>query len=72
MGEVCSASVLHYLGLATDLFTPMFSAARAAGWTAHIREQYADNRIIRPDSEYIGPRDQRWIPVEERNPATVP
>jgi len=67
-----AASVLHYLGLATDLFTPMFSAARAAGWTAHIREQYADNRIIRPDSEYIGPRDQRWIPVEERNPATVP
>jgi 2-methylcitrate synthase len=60
------ASVLHYLGLPTDLFTPMFAAARAAGWTAHIREQYADNRIIRPDSEYIGPRDQQWVPVEER------
>ena len=67
-----AASVLHYLGLATDLFTPMFSAARAAGWTAHIREQYADNRIIRPDSEYIGPRDQRWIPVEERAPVAAP
>ena len=61
-----AASVLHYLGLSTDLFTPMFSAARAAGWTAHIREQYSDNRIIRPDSEYIGPRDQRWIPIEVR------
>jgi citrate synthase len=61
------ASVLHYLGLPTDLFTPMFAAARAAGWTAHIREQYADNRIIRPDSEYIGPRDQRWVPLEERD-----
>ena len=61
-----AASVLHYLGLATDLFTPMFAAARAAGWTAHIREQYADNRIIRPDSEYIGPRDMTWVPVEER------
>jgi citrate synthase len=60
------ASVLHYLGLPTDLFTPLFAAARAAGWTAHIREQYADNRIIRPDSEYIGPRDQKWVPVEER------
>jgi citrate synthase len=60
------ASVLHYLGLPTDLFTPLFAAARAAGWTAHIREQYADNRIIRPDSEYIGPRDQKWTPVEER------
>ena len=61
-----AASVLHYLGLSTDLFTPMFSAARAAGWTAHIREQYSDNRIIRPDSDYIGPRDQRWVPIEER------
>ena len=60
------ASVLHYLGLPTDLFTPLFAAARAAGWTAHIREQYADNRIIRPDSEYIGPRDQTWVPIEER------
>lgn len=61
-----AGSVLHYLGLPTDLFTPMFAAARAAGWTAHIREQYADNRIIRPDSEYIGPRDQQYVPLEER------
>jgi citrate synthase len=58
--------LLYYLGLPIDLFTPMFGAARAAGWTAHIREQYADNRIIRPDSEYIGPRDQVYVPVEER------
>ena len=62
-----AASLLHDLGLETDLFTPMFAAARAAGWTAHIREQYADNRLIRPDSEYIGPRDQVWVPVEERS-----
>jgi citrate synthase len=62
-----AASLLHDLGLATDLFTPMFAAARAGGWTAHIREQYADNRLIRPDSEYIGPRDQVWVPVEERD-----
>jgi citrate synthase len=61
-----AGSLLHYLGLPTDLFTPMFAAARAAGWTAHIREQYADNRIIRPDSEYIGPRDQTYVPLEER------
>jgi citrate synthase len=59
--------LLHYLGLPTDLFTPMFSAARASGWTAHVREQYADNRIIRPDSEYIGPRDQTYVPLEERD-----
>jgi 2-methylcitrate synthase len=61
-----AGSLLHYVGLPTDLFTPMFAAARAAGWTAHIREQYADNRIIRPDSEYIGPSDQSYVPIEER------
>jgi citrate synthase len=66
-----AGSVLHYLGLPDDLFTPMFAAARASGWTAHIREQYADNRIIRPDSEYIGPRDQRYVPVEERTEAAT-
>jgi 2-methylcitrate synthase len=64
-----AGSVLHYLGLPLDLFTPMFAAARAAGWTAHIREQYADNRIIRPDSEYIGPRDQTYVPIDEREGA---
>jgi citrate synthase len=61
-----AATVLHDLGVPTDLQTPVFAAARMAGWTAHIREQYADNRIIRPDSEYIGPRDQRWLPLDER------
>jgi len=61
-----AGSLLHYLGLPTDLFTPMFAAARAAGWTAHIREQYADNRIIRPDSDYIGPRDRSYVPIEDR------
>ena len=65
-----AGSVLFYLGLDIDLFTPMFAAARAAGWTAHIREQYRDNRIIRPDSEYVGPRDQVWTPIEERAPET--
>jgi citrate synthase len=37
-----------------------------AGWTAHVREQYADNRVIRPDSEYVGPRSQRYVPIDER------
>ena len=62
-----AGSLLHYLGLPIDLFTPMFAASRAAGWTAHVREQYADNRIIRPDSEYIGPRDQEYVPIDERD-----
>jgi len=38
-----------------------------AGWTAHIREQYADNRLIRPSSEYIGPGPRRWVPVDQRD-----
>ena len=45
----------------TDLFTPVFSVSRMAGWTAHVIEQHADNRLIRPDSEYIGERGQKWV-----------
>jgi citrate synthase len=61
-----AASVYRSLGISTDLFTPVFAMSRIAGWTAHIREQYADNRLIRPDSEYIGPREQAYVPIEER------
>src|SRR5579875_1627504 len=61
-----AASVYHYLGIPTDLFTPVFSVSRMAGWTAHIIEQHADNRLIRPDSEYIGKRGQIWVPLEQR------
>ena len=61
-----AASVYHTLGIPTDLMTPIFALARMAGWTAHVREQYADNRLIRPESEYIGPRNQRYVPIEER------
>jgi citrate synthase len=61
-----AASVYYALGIPVDLFTPVFAASRVSGWTAHIREQYADNRIIRPESEYIGPRGRRWNPIEER------
>jgi citrate synthase len=61
-----AASVYHTLGIPTDLMTPIFALARMAGWTAHVREQYADNRVIRPDSEYVGPRDRSWAPIEER------
>jgi citrate synthase len=61
-----AASVYYGLGVPVDLFTPIFAASRVAGWTAHIREQYADNRIIRPSSEYIGPRGRQWIPIEDR------
>src|SRR5258708_2425765 len=61
-----AATVYHYLGIPTDLFTPVFSVSRMAGWTAHIIEQHADNRLIRPDSAYIGERDRAWVPLGQR------
>jgi citrate synthase len=61
-----AATVYHYLGIPTDLFTPVFSASRMAGWTAHVIEQHADNRLIRPDSEYIGERGLHWVPLDAR------
>jgi citrate synthase len=61
-----TASVYSALGLPPDLYTPLFAASRMAGWTAHIREQYADNRLIRPDSEYVGPDPRPWQPLDAR------
>ena len=51
-----SASVYTTLGIGMDLFTAVFALARMPGWTAHLMEQYADNRLIRPGSDYLGPR----------------
>jgi citrate synthase len=61
-----TASVYSALGLPPDLYTPLFATSRMAGWTAHIREQYADNRLIRPDSEYVGPDPRPWKPLGSR------
>jgi citrate synthase len=61
-----TASVYSALGLPPDLYTPLFATSRMAGWTAHVREQYADNRLIRPDSEYVGPPARPWRPLEAR------
>jgi citrate synthase len=61
-----AATVYHYLRIPTDLFTPVFSVSRMAGWTAHIMEQHADNRLIRPDSEYIGESGLTWIALDAR------
>jgi citrate synthase len=61
-----AASVYAALGIPTDLFTPVFAISRMSGWTAHVIEQHSDNRLIRPDSEYTGPRDQKWAPITER------
>jgi citrate synthase len=61
-----SASVYHTLGIATDLFTPVFAVSRIAGWTAHVLEQLTNNRLIRPESEYTGPRDVTYVPMNQR------
>jgi citrate synthase len=64
--EFYTALLLHGLGLHTSLFTPTFAASRVAGWTAHCFEQQALDRIIRPQSAYVGPGGRRWVPLEER------
>lgn len=63
-----SASLLDALKIPTDLFTTLFACARMAGWTAHILEQLGDNRLIRPLAQYVGPRDLRFVPIEQRAP----
>jgi len=64
--EFYTALLLHGLGLPPQLFTPTFAAARVAGWTAHCFEQQGLDRLVRPQSAYVGPRDRRWVPLEER------
>ncbi len=61
-----SATVYYSLGIPTDLFTPIFAIARTAGWTAHVIEQLADNRLIRPQSIYTGPVGLKVVPLEQR------
>ncbi|HKY06401.1 MAG TPA: citrate synthase [Blastocatellia bacterium] len=61
-----SASTYYSMGLPTDLFTPIFACSRIAGWTAHVLEQYENNRLIRPRAEYVGPRGLKYVPLDER------
>lgn len=61
-----SASCYHSLGIERDLFTPIFAISRSAGWTAHILEQYDNNRLIRPRADYVGPKDQKYVPIGQR------
>lgn len=62
-----SASTYYTMGIALDLYTPIFAVSRISGWTAHVLEQYANNRLIRPRAEYTGPRHpQPWVGVENR------
>ncbi len=61
-----AASVYHFMGIPTYLFTPIFVCSRITGWAAHIMEQRADNKLIRPAADYIGPGLQTWTPIDER------
>ena len=61
-----TASLYHFLGIPTRLFTPIFVCSRITGWAAHIMEQRADNKLIRPAADYIGPGLQTWVPIDER------
>jgi len=61
------ASAYHFMGIPTELFTPIFVMSRVSGWTAHVKEQRANNRIIRPSAEYTGPEHQDWLPIDKRS-----
>ena len=61
-----SGSVYANMGIPPELFTPVFACSRISGWTAHLLEQYADNRIIRPMGDYTGPTDARYVPMDAR------
>jgi 2-methylcitrate synthase len=61
-----SASTYYYLGIPVDLYTPIFAISRVSGWTAHVMEQYSDNRLIRPLSDYVGERDSHFVPIDQR------
>jgi len=60
------ATVYYALGVPIDLYTPLFAMGRIGGWTAHVMEQHADNRLIRPRAEYVGRMDRAWVPLDER------
>jgi citrate synthase len=64
--DAYSASTYYMMGIPLDLYTPIFAISRISGWTAHILEQYADNKLIRPRAEYIGPRNVPYVPIAER------
>jgi citrate synthase len=54
------------MGIPTDMYTPLFAVSRLSGWAAHLLEQYANNRLIRPRAEYVGPRGLRVSPIDQR------
>lgn len=61
-----SATLYYVMGLPLDLYTPIFAVSRVSGWCAHVLEQHADNRLIRPRAEYVGPMNRTWTPLRKR------
>jgi citrate synthase len=64
--DAYSASTYYMMGIPLDLYTPIFAISRISGWTAHILEQYGDNKLIRPRAEYVGPRNVPYVPIDQR------
>jgi citrate synthase len=67
-----SARLYHYLQLPVALYTPLFVVARVVGWSAHVIEQLADNRLIRPRANYVGLPHRAWLPIDDRGAASPP
>jgi citrate synthase len=61
-----SASMYYMMGIPLELYTPIFAVSRISGWTAHILEQYADNKLIRPRAEYLGDHNTPYVPIDQR------
>jgi citrate synthase len=61
-----SASVYYMMGLPIDMDTTVFACSRVSGWTAHVLEQYSNNRLIRPRAEYVGPKVTEYVPLDQR------
>ena len=69
--DLYSGLALNHIGIPPYLFTPVFAVGRAPGWLAHVLEQYSDNRIIRPISDYVGPQLTPYVPIEKRTSTGV-
>ena len=66
--DLYTASLYHAMGIPLELFTPIFAMSRVTGWTAHILEQWDNNRLIRPSANYIGPASLQYVPMDSRTP----